>query len=699
MELSEYRKTLLTKIHSDAATGGSINDVEAFVNYVSDLLVEAEVLDDDIHYVPFEGVGRRGRKIQIDGYIASDIEIEKQVSLFIVPPLTYGDEIETLEDKDIKKYFSRAEAFIEDAEYIKKSAEESAPAYGLAVDIINKYSDSETVKKYSIFILTEMGKTRTVDEIPMSTINGIPVEYHIWDIKRLHQRCESKRPKEDIVINFKNYMGKGLPCLYAGQNNDYIAYLCNISGTALAELYNRYGSRLLEGNVRSFLQLRGKVNKEIRQTILKQPEMFFAYNNGIAATAFAVKTEKHDEMMYISEVTGLQIVNGGQTTASLAWAFLKDKRDGAVEKIRRIYVPMKLSIVEPEKAQEIIPYIARYANSQNKVSESDLWSTDPFHVRLQGFSRNLITPAVNGKQNGTYWYYERTNGQYKLETYKATDAQKKQFEKLNPPSQKFTKTDLAKYVNTCEMMPFIASLGGEKSFASFSKKVSEVWKKDDAWINAEYFRQIVSMAIIFRQTDKIVKKLEWGQSYKINTVEYTIAKIIYEAQLKWPGYKIDYYSIWKRQGLSSVWEKEIIKISEIVFNQLLIRPDRTVENVTEWAKRNTCWEWCKKLHVELSEEFKNELMPLATYNERHKKAHDIQKGDNVIDTERFVAEYGLSNWQALKDWNVTHKVLNSNEISFVDVALKMAFGRFPSPKQCKRLVEILGKARLEGFQK
>ncbi len=328
-----------------------------------------------------------------------------------------------------------------------------------------------------------------------------------------------------------------------------------------------------------------------------------------------------------------------------------------------------------------------------------MWSTDPFHVRLEGFSRNLITPAVEGKQNGNYWYYERTNGQYKLETYKATDAQKKQFEKLNPPSQKFTKTDLAKYVNTCEMMPFIASLGGEKSFASFSKKVSEVWKKDDAWINAEYFRQIVSMAIIFRQTDKIVKKLEWGQSYKINTVEYTIAKIIYEAQLKWPGYKIDYYSIWKRQGLSTVWEKEIIKTSEIIFNQLLIRPDRTVENVTEWAKRNTCWDWCKKLHVELSEEFKNELMPLATYNERHKKAHDIQKGDNIIDTERFVAEYGLSNWKALKDWNVTHKVLNSNEISFVDVALKMAFGRFPSPKQCKRLVEILGKARLEGFQK
>lgn len=474
MELDEYRNNLLKTIHSDATTGGSRNDVEAFINYVSELLVEAEVLDDDIQYLHCER--KKGNKtIQIDGYIANDVEIEKQVILFIVPPIHYNNKIETLTVEDINKYFRWGRAFIEEAQYIKDNGEESTPEYGLAVDILNKYSDANTVKKYSIYLLTEMSKTRSVDDIAATSINNIVVEHHIWDINRLHQRSESKRVKEDIVINLKEFTEQGLPCMEAGHNNEYTAYLCNMPGFVLAELYNKHGGRLLEGNVRSFLQLRGNVNKGIRNTILKEPEMFFAYNNGIAATAFDLKTEKKSGVLYITEITGLQIVNGGQTTASLAFSFLKDKKDGSVEKIRKIYVPMKLSIVEPEKAQKMIPFIARYANSQNKVSESDLWATDPFHVRLEEFSRRLIAPSVSGKQNGTYWYYERTKGQYGLETYKATDAQRNQFEKLRPKSQKFTKTDLAKFVNTCEMMPNIASLGGEKSFSAFSKRINDIW--------------------------------------------------------------------------------------------------------------------------------------------------------------------------------------------------------------------------------
>ncbi len=165
----------------------------------------------------------------------------------------------------------------------------------------------------------------------------------------------------------------------ASSTDDYTAYLCNIPGTVLATLYNTYGGRLLEGNVRSFLQTKGKVNKGIRNTILNNPDMFFAYNNGIAATAYSMNADIIEGVTYITEITALQIVNGGQTTASLAMASLKDKRDGSTEKILKIFVPMKLSIVSPEKAQELIPNISRYANSQNKVSDADLWSNHYHH--------------------------------------------------------------------------------------------------------------------------------------------------------------------------------------------------------------------------------------------------------------------------------------------------------------------------------
>jgi hypothetical protein len=167
-----------------------------------------------------------------------------------------------------------------------------------------------------------------------------------------------------------------------------------------------------------FLQTKGKVNKGIRTTILTKPTLFFAYNNGIAATASSIDIQTINGIPHIQKITSLQIVNGGQTTASLAMALLNDKKDDSENKIAQISVPMKLSIVNHEKALELIPNISRYANSQNKVSESDLWSNHPFHIRMEDFSRRIKTPATDGKQFGTRWYYERANGQYQQETYK-----------------------------------------------------------------------------------------------------------------------------------------------------------------------------------------------------------------------------------------------------------------------------------------
>lgn len=52
------------------------------------------------------------------------------------------------------------------------------------------------------------------------------------------------------------------------------AYMGIVPGKFLADIYLKYGSKLLQGNVRAFLSIRGKVNKGIRDTIINNPNSF-----------------------------------------------------------------------------------------------------------------------------------------------------------------------------------------------------------------------------------------------------------------------------------------------------------------------------------------------------------------------------------------------------------------------------------------
>lgn len=690
MEIKEFKQYLYEQTKLTSSVEGT-DEKEEYLDFVISMLTDAEELNDDFIYLPYETIGSRRRKIQIDGYCYN--ELDEYLSIFASTSLS--EEEGTLTISEVDRIFSRAKAMIEDAQFILKNGEESAPGYGLAYDIIHRY---KSVKKYCIYLISDMVISKNLKELVSEPINGIPVEYHIWDLSRLHLLAESSTGKEDIIINLCDFSEYGIPCLPASSTEEYAAYLCNMPGNILALLYNTYGGRLLEGNVRSFLQTKGKVNKGIRNTILNDPTMFFAYNNGIAATAYDLKTNLVNGTLYITELKALQIVNGGQTTASLAMALLKDKKDNSEEKIKSIFVPMKLSIVSPEKAENLIPNISRYANSQNKVSDADLWSNHPFHVRMEELSRRIIAPATKGKQYGTRWYYERANGQYRQETYKSTEANKKRFELQNPKQQMFNKTDLAKFMNIYRMLPHVASAGGQKSFSKFADWASAAWEKNETAFNENFFRTVVSMAILFRQSDKLVKSQVWYNSYKANIVAYTISKLIYEVKSKYPEKTIDYKSIWQKQTLSEAWIEQIVVTSRIIYEHL-IDENRPVENVTEWAKREMCWEKAKDIKLELSQEFVNELIDKVQAKEQQKDAVKDQKLTNKVNAMVMVANFGVQNWKELLEWENTHKVLNHTDISFINIAISMEKGNFPSEKQCGRILKILDKAREEGFPK
>lgn len=686
--VKEYRAHLWDEIALNVATNLTI-DREEFLTFVTDQLVEAEEID-DFTYVPYEGVGKRNRKIQIDGYCYS--ELDDCLNIFIATPLTY-EEDETLIASDANRYFGMAGAFLENAEYVLENAEESSPGYGLAVDIVGMYS---SVRKYKIYLISDKLKSKSITQLDNLTVRGKEVECHIWDMGRIYDLSNSSMGREEIVINLKEFGIEGLPCLLASETKEYKAYLCNIPGMVLATLYNKYGGRLLEGNVRSFLQVRGKVNKGIRYTILNEPEMFFAYNNGIAATAYGVVEEMVNGVPYITEISSLQIVNGGQTTASLATALIKDRKDGSEDKIKNINIPMKLSIVLPERADKLIGNIARFANSQNKVSDADLWSNHPYHIRMEDFSRRIIAPATNGRQYGTYWYYERANGQYAQETYKSTPKERERFYEHHPKMQKITKTELAKYMHIYQMHPDIASKGGQKAFVTFADFVSKAWDKDNTIFNEEYFKNVVSIAILFKEADKIVRRQEWYRSYKANIVAYALSKIFYTVENQYPGYVVNLKAIWQKQTLSAAWIKQI-EDSAYVMYQYLIQEDRGVENVTEWAKREICWKGAKSLDYSLFQEFIDELQDSEDAKTAAKDAKDSQRLSNQIDALVEVVNYGGEGWAKLLMWNAEHRVMAPSEIHQIELAKKMDGGLITSERKCQKVLKILGKCRIEGY--
>ena len=687
--LNEFRNSIMDDVHFNASMNGT-SPREEFLALYADALTDAEEFD-DFEQLSYEGVGPQNKRILIDGYFYDELE---DCLAIVACPFSDSMEAESLTATDSEVHFRRARAFVEESlsGFIQKYAEESSPGYGLAIDIQKRYSN---VSKYKFYLVTDMVMSSRIREIASTKIGKAVAEYHIWDIARLQALYASKTGKEDIIIDLTEFTEHGIPCLMAGSNGEYTAYLCNIPGAILAKLYNTYGGRLLEGNVRSFLTAKGKINKGIRNTILNEPEMFFAYNNGIAATAYDVKIEAGEICPLITEITSLQIVNGGQTTASLASALVNDK--DRANGLKDIYVPMKLSVVTPEKAMELIPNIAKYANKQNKVSDADFFSNHAFHVRMEDFSRRILAPAVMGNQYGTHWYYERARGQYKQEQARMTKAEKDKFLLQNPKNQMFTKTDLAKLYNIFRQLPHQVSKGAQKNFIMFAEWASDAWEKDQTVFNERFFKQIVCLNILYKKLDQIVKYASWYEmGYKAQVVTYALSYLFYQIGRECPDRVLDFKSIWNQQKVTHETELLLGRIAEAMFNHL-VSDDREVQNVTEWAKREACWKKAKEIVVPLGDQFIKELAYVSDDKDETKQAKKEQRQVNSASAMIQVAEYGVENWKAVLSWGISNRIFTPQDISFLKTAIAMESGKFPSEKQCARILQVLEKAREESY--
>lgn len=583
-ELIKFYKSFIQDLKSEQLTeeeGGILEQI--YTQTAVDLLADAGETENARTAHDEKALGTKNQH-KINAYSISDNY--ETIDLFItifkgteVPERIAKDEIDTAA-KRISNFFRKGVY----KDYVNE-IEESAPIFDFAHTLSNSDDLKENLVRVNAIILTD---GYYPGDFPVNqSIAGYPVFYRVVDINYLFNITEKSHIP--IAIDFQEE-GFEIPCIISpSENYDYQSYLSIIPGQALSAIYERYGSRLLEQNVRSFLQFTGKINKGIRNTILKEPQMFLAFNNGLAATAEKIEIgeSKDNSGFIIKSVHDFQIVNGGQTTASIYHTFKKDKAD-----ISGIFVPLKLSVVKnKDNFSEIVSRISEYANTQNKVSVSDLSSNRPYHILLEKLSRSIFAPHTAGHTVQTKWFYERARGQYKNARLKDgfTKAKQKAFDLKNPRNQMFTKEELAKYVNSYQEIldgkktvigPHIVVRGNQKNYVQFINY--NLIKQPDSI----YFEDIVSKVIIFRAAEKIygVKPNAIGDLRYI-TVPYSISYLTYKTDCK-----LDLYKIWKNQGISENFKNLLYNLMVQVENAIKKSAEKYHGALYgEWAKKEDCW--------------------------------------------------------------------------------------------------------------
>lgn len=686
-ELQEFYSEYLQEIISTADSEGDFHDA-AFVENMSEFLVDQGYIE-ECSYIGFI---KKSQGIKVDAWAFNETNGELTL---LVADFRMSAEIPTISETEVDKDFKRLEKFWD---YSQKkdfvnALEESTPVYSLVYQLTKKILE---IKRLQMILITNaLLSGRISDSILCDRQNHnatIPISYKIWDLNRLFTIKSSTKAREDIVIDCTEVDPQGIPCLQGAsiEYGNYQVILMIMPGDFLATLYDRYGERLLEQNVRTFLQFRGKINKGIKATILREPHMFIAYNNGLTVTAEKVSLS-HDNTHLLS-ITNLQIVNGGQTTASL---FTTRSQEGK-DKLKNVFVQVKLTVIPEDKVEEIVPLISEYANTQNKVSAADFFSNHPFHLRIQELSRRLIATPPNGNLHNSYWYYERTKGQYNNAMARLTKSQLTKFKMTYPKDKMFTKTDLAKYIFSWDKKPTVVSLGAQKCFAKFASELGSSWEKNDTSYNELYYKELISKAIIFRYLDSEIKKQSWYGGFKANIVTYTIAK--FKEYLDSNNLTYNLQNIWISQDIPSELKDYLLEIARKVNTSIQDTPNPAT-NVTEWCKTSTCWENVKSIDVQPNFNLEQFCIWQGDKISDEHEAISKQKMMNGIEKQNYVFNVGCNYWKELAKWIIEkHQSISEKEMNILTLACQIdKSGRYPSEKQCAILLKLEGRMKQEGF--
>lgn len=673
MKLEEWGTDFLNDI---LARAGAREDGEFQENVFTEeaigyLVAAGECLDPEVKY-------HRGRGIKVNAW---DLHEENDSVDLFVTIFDASDPCRKVPRSEAIEALARCRKFLEKSlEELWKEIEPASPGFEVA-QALN--SIAPRLKRVKVYLLTN-GRVDP-EPFPDEKVGDVEVSHYICDLDKLFQASGKGAVREPIEIG-ADLLAGGLACVRLPDDNKvYDSYVGMMPGDVLADMYDRWGQRILEQNVRSYLQARGAVNKGILETVRDHPEMFLAYNNGISTIAEDALVEPPDGVaVVVRRLRNFQVVNGAQTTATL-----HDARKNRGLDITTVYVPFKLTVLRnKDKVDELVPSISRYANTQNKVSLSDFSANDPYHIALERVSRVTWVPSEKGKST-TKWFYERARGGYINEMNReGTEAKKRAFRAMYPKSQMLNKTSLAKYWMTWARLPYLVSLGAEKNFSRFMEQHAKGSVPDET-----YFRRLVAKAILFQECDTIVARQGYG-GYKANVVTYTVAWLSFLT-----AQRIDLDSIWEKQAPSEAVKDALLELSGVVWDHLN-HPPPNVRNLSEWAKREACWTTLRDkphalprldrelLAVGLEESYPSErprdALPLSAEAEAELAAVESKKPEWWFGMARWAAKTG-----SLRSWE------RSLAFSLGEV---LRSGRRPSPKQAHQGARILREALDAGYR-
>ena len=570
------------------------------IPFFTEMLAYMNQEDEPSIIVPY-----KKNNIKINGYVFQ--EELSALSLFVID---YNSDFEEgllpeINKTTITEIANKAKRFFNNANTIFNNASEGLEFRELAKLIRDKKNEIDEVDIYvltSKFYLTN--KPVEIDIPGVQTVN-----VHVWDMDRIYRLAEAEHGIDDFDIEFEKDYNQAIEMMYVPNNSqtkgnyNFDCYIGYIPAKLLAELYDDWGPKLVERNVRSFLQARGGTNKGIRDTLKDsiQREMFVVYNNGISSVAKDGDIEQigNTNLYRIKRITSWQIVNGGQTTASIHQAYKSGvDLDG-------VYVQAKLTIIkvtaQEEQDQylledEVVSKISEYANTQNKINKSDLLANTRFMSDIEKYSRSIWIPSLDNRKEESKWYFERARGQYMVDIGRRSRGKEQNaFKKVYPKENVITKVELAKYLMSWRGYPNVSSKGGEEAFKQFMNLNSQYWKHtldsngesiSVKSIDSDYYKTLISCKIINLYVTDIVNEMNL-KGYRANVIYYTIAMLghIY-------GNQINLIEVWKKQSLSNEWDSIVKTIAQNTLNYL--RDSAGDRNVTQWAKQSACWDEFKE---------------------------------------------------------------------------------------------------------
>ena len=569
MDFTEFLRETQATVRSQMRDGALYEEL-VFAGIVMDHMSEIGMTFEPVE-CHFEGkVGNAN--LRLSGYSVS--EDSDQLDLFV--SLYANVDVRTpIPDSETKAAVEQCLRFLTLCAEGKMAPklDPSSDVRSLAETLQGIYNDLEQIR---VYVITD--KVAKSKSFKTRDIGGKAVRLEVMDMERLHRHWSEGKPRDELVVDFNKVSGAPLPCVFVpGENDDYDYALTAIPGEALRLLYEKFGARLLEANVRSFLSVKGKgVNAGIQTTLRSAPERFMAYNNGIVIVADEMRLGKTgDGSAGIAWLKGLQIVNGGQTTASLY--FTKKKYPDT--DLSHVRVPAKIIVMKTEdaiKEEALVSDISRFANSQNAVKQSDLSANKPFHVEIEKLSRSVYCP-----DGVSQWFYERAAGSYNtlLTREGTTPAKLKALKDAIPTARRITKTDLAKYITAWDRKPDIVSLGSQKNFDRFMASLMPSAGQEAQLPSVPEFKAMIAKAKIYRDCQKLLRPM--FQAFQANVTAYTVAVLSEKL-----GNRIDLERIWAKQGVSpelllqiSVWAREVNDALHATSGGRM---------VSEWAKRPEC---------------------------------------------------------------------------------------------------------------